>query len=217
MNEIAKPNAVIFGIDAGLTAPGFAVVDLSTGGYGTVLLAECFIPDVSGEGKTVTDFNAQRIGCIVNRILAIYLRYKPGVVVAELPTGGSKSGQAARGMAFSVAMTVSALASIKTLTGDRFQVCYITPHQNKKGAASGGKVVRDEGQSKWEVLTQMQEIWKIDWPHKKRKSLRHELDDGKCFAIADALSTIATYLRRDAKLLTGLAPVPANCPPAALA
>jgi Holliday junction resolvasome RuvABC endonuclease subunit len=185
----------ILGIDAGLTAPGFAVVARNCDNLtGDVLMAECFIPKHDKNLARKTDRDADRIRQIVSKIFELVYVYKPTVIVAELPTGGSKSGAAARGMAYSVAMTVSALCAVTRFIPTPIEIVYITPMENKKGSTGKVKWDVETDQGKWEVLQAVKAIWpNVIWPQ-KRKSI--EIDDAKCWAIADALSTIATYLRR---------------------
>ena len=195
---------VIFGVDAGLTAPGFAVVETSDDNpVGKILLAECFIPEwkLDGDGKKAkirkTDQDAWRIRQIVNRMFTIALQYKPEVIVAELPTGGAKSGGAIRGMAFSTSMTISFLEALEVFDQKTWpnEVVTITPNENKKGGTGKLKWDIEIEQGKWEIMVAIDKIWPgIAWPRKKR--LKTEFDDGLCWAMADALSCIATYLRR---------------------
>ena len=191
------------GIDAGLTSPGFSVVETSAEfPVGKVVLSECFVPKwimaangkVAKVGKTKQD--AYRIGQITRRLLDIVKKHSPDVIIAELPTGGAKSGAAIRGMAFSTAMTVAALEAVAYYdqAGEPKKVVYISPIDNKKG--STGKKTWDVApeQSKLAVYKSIDAIWPgIAWPMQKRK--KTNLDLGPCFAMADSLSCIATYLR----------------------
>jgi hypothetical protein len=202
---------IIFGIDAGLTAPGFAVVETSDKNEtGKVLLAECFIPEwkKDANGKVAklkkTEHDAWRIGQIVRRMLYITEEYKPEVIVAELPTGGAKSGGAIRGMAYSTAMTVSTIEAMlfygKNPTHWINEIVYISPLENKKGGTGQLKWHADENQGKWDVFVAITKIWPdVKWPMKKKPKTEH--DDAKCWAIADALSCVATFLRKYAKSL----------------
>ena len=201
---------VIYGIDAGLTSPGFAIVETSEDKpIGEIKHAECFIPEWKEAEKDVkgrkihirkTDQDSWRIAQIFNRMDAIAKQFKPDVIIAELPTGGAQSGGAIRGMAFSTAMTVCFLEAIKTDNSIwPTEIITITPIENKKGGT--GRLVWDIPieQGKWEVFTAIDKIWPgYKWPMKKRH--KTEYDDGVCWAMADALSCIATYLRRNGKL-----------------
>lgn len=202
---------IIMGVDAGLTAPGFAIVETSaTCPLGKVLVAECFIPTVK-RGRNIggkvfklrkTDFDAERICQITGRMFDLALQYKPEAIIAELPTGGAKSGAAIRGMAFSTAMTVSFTQALKSLVpnaGWPTTVEFITPIDNKKGSTGMAKWDVETEQGKWCVFNAVSRIWPYcKWPHKKTHPT--EIDDGKAWAMADGLSCIATYLRKTGKL-----------------
>ena len=199
---------VIYGIDAGLTAPGFAIVETSEEKpVGEVRHKECFVPewvlDEKGRKANIrkTDQDAWRIAQIFNRMYELAVQFKPDVIVAELPTGGAQSGGAIRGMAFSTAMTISFLEAIKIAKypGWPTEMITITPNENKKGGSGRIKWDVPIEQGKWEIFTAIDKIWPGQkWPMKKRH--KTEYDDGLCWAMADALSCIATYLRRKGTL-----------------
>jgi hypothetical protein len=206
---------VIYGIDAGLTAPGFAVVETSEEKpIGEIRHVECFIPEwkLNDKGRKAqirkTDQDSWRIRQIVKRMFELAIQYKPDVIIAELPTGGAQSGGAIRGMAFSTAMTVAFLESLETFKDYYLnvhnknwptEVVTITPIENKKGSTGRLKWDVPIEQGKWEIMTAVDKIWPgIEWPRKKR--LKTEYDDGLCWGMADSLSCVATYLRRKGTL-----------------
>lgn len=204
--------AIIIGIDAGLTSPGVSVIETAeTNPTGSVLLSECFIPEMNrrdAKGKIIkvkkTEQDTYRIGQIVRHILDICKKYNPEIIVVELPTGGARSAKAIRGMAFSTAMTVAALEALEYYRkGDPdfilAKVIYITPMANKKGGSGHLKWNIPIEQGKWEVMNGVKAIWPdVQWPMKRNRPT--EYDDGKCWAMADSLSCIATYLRRQGVL-----------------
>ncbi len=187
----------IFGIDAGLTAPGFAIVRRQTDrpdDFGAVLHAECFLPDAERVGSKST-YDADRIAQIVTRIVELSDQYAVSRFACELPTGGAKSSAAVRGMAFSTAMSVSAITCIR-LARPTVSVQYVTPIQSKKASSGIGARHTDADQGKWDVFQAVNAVWRYeDWPKKRRKSHQHLLDDSRCWAIADALSAILTDLK----------------------
>lgn len=204
---------IIMGVDAGLVAPGIAIVSTSDEKpVGSILLAECFQPewkmDKTGHKADIrkTDQDAWRIRQIVNKLLTVANQFKPDVIVAELPTGGAKSSSAIRGMAYSTSMTIAFLEALQFYNKDTLiypivkdwpsEVVCITPNENKKGGTGKLKWDVDIEQGKWEIMVAIGKIWPdFKWPVKKNKPL--EVDDGKAWAAADALSCIATYLRRN--------------------
>lgn len=192
-------NYRIFGVDAGLGAPGFSVIDFKSLSSTSVLLAECFIPSCKKTGSKTT-FDRERIEQITGRIFQIVLALRPNIIVAELPTGGSKSGAALRGMAFATAMTATAIKALQVLRPEimeSVEICYITPNQNKKGATGKIKWDVEIEQGKWEVMQAVKAIWpSVQWPMKKKRGLDHlVLDDTKCWGISDSLACCATWLR----------------------
>ena len=201
----------LFGIDAGFCTTGFSVVDFDesqpTFSSG-VLHAECFIPERPNKltaSKTLSDVT--RVEQTTLRLIDLCLRYLPDVVVVELPTGGAKSSGAMRGMAYATAMTCAALFALKKLTPiwtPEFE--FITPNANKKGA-TGLRVWNVEvAQGKWEVFVAVKAIWpNVNWPVKRGKRAA-EYDDAKCWAIADSLACVATYLRRKGVTLPEVTP-----------
>lgn len=186
----------IMGIDAGLTGPGLAVVEVTaTRPSGLVLLAECFRPKIEDPTSlSTTLFDAARCAQIASYIAQMIATYKPDVIVCEFPTGGAKSSAAIKGMAMATAMT-SAIIALSAAQG--CQLIAITPMQNKKGSAGPAKKSKseqDSEQSKWNVLAAVNLAWPgLPWPRKRRKP--EELDDAVCWTMADALSCVLTYLR----------------------
>lgn len=187
--------SIVMGIDAGLTSPGVAVVRCgSVAAYGDIVMAECFRPSVDRQRLSTSMFDAARCAQIVRYIAGLIRLHQPDVIVIELPTGGARSAAAIKGMAMSTAMTSALVALVRpTATA----VVVITPLQNKKG--STGEKARsmskaDSEQSKWNVLAAVNQAWPgLGWPRKKRKPA--ELDDAVCWAMADALSCVLTYLK----------------------
>ena len=188
---------IIMGVDAGLTSPGFSIVDLATN---TPVHYECFIPEMPDSGRK-TEKDAGRIGQIVTRMLNLIQQHRPEVIVAELPHGGAKSAAAIKGMAFSTSMTVAALTAFNWgwlrhgWQVDPPKIVYITPTQNKKGALGVAKLPRGEDQiDKWDIYRAVKDRWPtVVWPLKLRGPNKGQLDDGKVWAIADALACVMTY------------------------
>jgi hypothetical protein len=192
----------IFGLDAGFCAPGLAIVHWPTTGWGTPTAAECFIPkQLKDTSKTCNDVH--RISQIALKLDLYITNYCPDVIVVELPTGGARSAAAIKGMAFTTGSTAAALAIIldhRKRAGEKVpELVYITPNQNKKGSLNLPKLpTGDEKVDKWDILRAVDAIWPghIAWPKKKNG----KMDDAKCWAIADALSCVATYIRPKLKL-----------------
>lgn len=187
---------IVFGIDAGLTSPGFALIQTDTD---TLLFAECFIPKSVNHGSK-SDFNADRVGEIALRIAELCDSWLPEVVIVELPTGGAKSAGAGRGMALSLATTVAALTLIAqqfAARGQPLSLRWITPMENKKGGLGLKKWISG-ADSKTLTLDAMTRLYPLaPWPMKKAKKNKPAVRDlPKCWAVADALSCVVTYARR---------------------
>jgi Holliday junction resolvasome RuvABC endonuclease subunit len=189
----------IMGLDAGLTAPGFAVVETSEENLvGKIIHTECFIPEWDKSILKKTEQDVWRVSQIVKRVWTIVRQLDVNTIVAELPTGGAKSAGAIKGMAYSTSMTATAIEALKFFEPNRImEVVFITPLENKKGGTGKKKWDIEIEQGKWEIMSSIRGIWpEVDtlWPKKKKKP--QEVDDGLCWAISDALSCIATYLRK---------------------
>lgn len=176
---------IIFGIDAGFTAPGFAVVDIQSL-PGKILHAECVQTERTSKANfkklklRVSEDDARRICVITTRISEIVQEFKPDLVVAEVPTGGARGANAIKGMAFSTAMTVAACNVL------RVPLRLITPTQNKKGSTQLDKTAEKDA-----VFEAVSMTWpEFQWP---RMKTREDIDEIQCWAIADALSCVMTY------------------------
>lgn len=172
----------IFGIDAGFTAAGFAVVETSQGPYGKILHAECYqtARTPPKKRKSVTEDDARRIVELVSRMQWIASQFSPDAIVMELPTGGARGAGAIKGMAFSTGTTITAAHFLK------IPFAIINPFQNK--VASTGKTHGDKA----EVMRSAEACWPgIVWPKLKNG----KIDYVRSEAIADALSCILARIK----------------------
>lgn len=178
---------IYFGIDCGYAAPGFAIVD-AYAGCGTVLYAECFrTKGLSKKQRNAQDVykshdDARRCITVSDEIKRLVEIYDPDYAVVELPSAGAKSATAIKGMALGAATTVVTLHRLDV------PVLYITPGANKRGSTDDRNAQKDA------VKDAVQKIWPAfnGWPKLKKKNA---LDREACWAVADALSTIYTYLK----------------------
>ncbi len=192
---------IVLGLDAGFSAPGFAIVDLQNNGFGKIIHTECFMPKLNKEENKLkkckklhkADEFFIKINQVCDKIHELITTYNVELVITELPVGGAKSAKAIRGMAFSFALTISAIRIIQKYYNN-LKVEIISPQENKRGSLGVKKLTRNIDISKWSIFNAVDEIWKeqIDWPKLKRKDALASI---KCWAVADALSCVATYAR----------------------
>lgn len=182
-------------VDAGLTAPGFAVAAIDAIGTKNDRLLHygCFVPTMLEEGrKTLKDVN--RIEQIVSHMLDLCELYRPSAIIIELPTGGAKSAAAIKGMAFSTSMTSAALTCYKHYQDEQLEIIYITPIANKKAALGLEKFNVEV--DKWDMVKAAEKVWpSIVWPTRKNRKKEIVIDEGKAWAIADACGCLAAYIK----------------------
>lgn len=181
----------VMGIDAGWAAGGAAVVaipdDLSD--LGEVLQVACTRTERAAKHKrqSVTHDDAGRIRFISDQLAEIYERWKPEVVVVELPTGGAMNSGGIKGMALATATVVATLARLGA------HVMLITPRANK--LASTG----DPEAEKSAVIAGVKRHWAwIPWIPKRTQKSNVE-DQGNREAVADALSTVLAWHAAEVK------------------
>ena len=185
---------VIFGIDAGFNAPGFSIVDQSDSDPTKlrVLFSECFETEAYAGGdrdetyKSVDD--ARRMVEISKRIAELVRKYKPDVAVVELPTGGAKSSSAIKGMAIGAAVTVTTLYQLDVPR------VLITPSENKAAETGHRDAEKDE------VFDAVRRRFPDfdGWPRVSKRAKKRwrgtDLDELRCYAMSDSLSTILFYV-----------------------
>jgi hypothetical protein len=184
---------MILAIDAGLTAPGIAVLDSQTL---AVVHLECFRPKYKDKKDGVTGFNVGRISEHAVRILELYKEWRPETIVIEYPTGGAMSAGAIRGMAMSTAFTAASVACIKHLFDANLEVYPVTPLNSKKNSTGITNWHAADG-DKNTVLRSISKLWPgIVWPRMKRppKDQPDKIDESTAWAMSDALSAAVTYL-----------------------
>ena len=197
------------GIDAGYAMPGLSVAEVicEEGVWkpGKFIHAEGFICEAKSTKEKLlalkklpqTQQDVIIVRDTTRAILQLIRRWCPRHIVCELPTGGAKSSSAIKGMAMATAMTTAIVEAGLHLEGvSEYEICMITPMQNKKGS-TGVKVWKggEYDHDKWLLWEAVDKAWPgIPWPMKKRKSLRHLKDEGPCWAMSDALSCILTRI-----------------------
>lgn len=152
-----------------------------------VVDVRCIVTKATPKGKTYKAWDdARRIREVVSELLQIVDQHLPNVVVLELPISGARDANAIKGMAFSLAMFVSAVHTMELTT------VYVTPHQNKE--ASTGHKLADKSL----VIEKVKEVWpNVPWILKTRRGkLTSEIDTDRQEAVADALSTVLCYVKQ---------------------
>jgi Holliday junction resolvasome RuvABC endonuclease subunit len=191
----------VLGVDAGFTAPGFAVVDIGQGCR--VLFAECLQTEAYGGASKKkrrrldvykSEDDARRMVEISRRLAWIVGTYLPDLAVVELPSAGGKSSSAVKGMAIGAAVAVT------TLYGLGIPQVYVSPRENKLASTGDPYAEKDA------MLAAARRRYTLTWPTLKRST---KLDGPRCWAIADALGAITAWLSRWSPQL----PRPATRPP----
>lgn len=176
---------IVLGIDAGYGAPGMAVVKTETWdlSQSSILDVRCVVTSRSADRESVALDDVRRILETVNAIRSLIHKHPVDLAVVELPLAGSRSFQAAKGMAYATAMTVSTLHVLGIKTA------LINPYANKRGSTGDNRAVKED------VIGAVHRVWsEIPWPLKTvRKKLTNHPDEQQQEAIADALSTVITY------------------------
>lgn len=159
----------ILGIDTGITAPGFVIIDTENN---TVLYKQCFKPEAYS-AESVIHSNIRRSLLLTRFVQELIATYKPEVAVLEVFRGGAAHACTVRGL------LSSAIALITTLTLYEIPVFCVTPDLSKKVVTGNSQA------SKLGVITAIRDRWGI--PSQDLHIERQE-------AIADAAATICTYL-----------------------
>jgi len=127
---------MILGIDVGLVNTGWAIMSYYDGWH----VHETGIIKTEGSAKKVKIYKCddltRRVREILDGLASVVGTYQPKAIVAEMPSGGSKSAAGARGMAIGLTATV-ALA-----WGTKLPLISIIPTQSKKaccGSANASK------------------------------------------------------------------------------
>jgi Holliday junction resolvasome RuvABC endonuclease subunit len=127
----------LLGIDAGFSAPGYAVLEL-TPDTAKVLTAGCIQTKAISKKQRRTDSvyksedDARRIEEIAVSLAQVIREWSPDVAAVELPSAGAKSAAAIRGMAYATSVTASVLALTK------IPVYYLTPRASKVSTTGDG-------------------------------------------------------------------------------
>lgn len=178
---------VIFGLDAGFTLPGYAFFDVAENKVLDVGYVSTMRTPKKERGKSsgrfyVSHDDARRVIEIFDVLHEKIQLYRPSIAAVELPIGSGRSSAAVKGMAYA-----SAISAILTKLHN-LEPIWVTPDQNKVAACG----IHDA--SKEQVLEGVQRRFPgIDWPKLRLKSKSEKLDGPKCWAMADALSTIMYY------------------------
>jgi Holliday junction resolvasome RuvABC endonuclease subunit len=144
-----------------------------------------------------SDQRVEQIQVLVNSLRSIINKYKPKLIVAELPTSGGKSAHAISSMA--IAQTVcGAVAAYEDLPYE-----WVTPTENKK-ALTGAK-----NASKEDMMNAALKLYpqlKADYTHTKgqykgkiRGEFEHIADAIGAFETVKSTSSIIRLLRKDSK------------------
>lgn len=128
--------ATVLALDVGFAALGWAVIDAAIGDVCCAGVIRT-VKSQAKRGVRVADDDWDRCAVQARAVAALVTLHTPACVVAELPTGGSKSARATRAMALGtgIAATVCTLLSIPV-------VC-TTPRDGKiaaTGRANADKV-----------------------------------------------------------------------------
>lgn len=185
----------IMGVDCGYGAPGLAVVSsepalinghtFNTNPRKLVhVFSECIKTERNQDRQSVATDDCRRISDIGRWLREHYSRWKPNVVVMEVPFSGARGAMAIKGMAFATAISVSVADSFFTECLV-LQLC--SPYDTKKWCTGNTKAEKDD------VISAVSTVFNnVPWPKLKTKD---KLDSDRCEAIADSLAAVLTFLR----------------------
>lgn len=129
---------MILALDVGFTNTGWVVFDGQSPIDCGVIATEKNEADLPKSKYRITDDNTGRCQRIANQLASVISKYAVKAIVAELPTGGSKSSSAATKMAMATAVvaTVVELMNVRHI--------WTTPISGKKALCSNKGATKDE-------------------------------------------------------------------------
>lgn len=171
----------VMALDSGLANTGLVVAGIDRQGNIVILHAECLCTEREAKARRiyVTDDYVRRVTDIARAINANLKKYKPVLIVAELPVSGGKSASAHFGMG--VAVTLA--ATIAELSGVPMRnYCWDDGKFKMTGRKSAGKDdVQTAVLAKYPVL----KTEKYDFINK-----RTQKPTGKFEHVADAIAVL---------------------------
>jgi len=170
-----KQKTYLFGIDAGYNHCGITVFDPVKQKF---VYSECIEPPhTKRETKAREAF--EKCQYVSNSLLSIAERYKPSSIYVELPTGGSKSQNAIRGMAAASAI----IASFSAIEAVKCKI--VTPTMIKRLVKPKGAVEKEEVQDFVELVL---EPYGFYYPNKKLGIREHIADAAAALVAGGAIN-----------------------------
>jgi Holliday junction resolvasome RuvABC endonuclease subunit len=143
----------------------------------------------AGKNTKVTADDTRRIKESCLWLQELITRFKPKLVVVELPLSGAKSSLAAKGMSFATGYTVGLLTLLQEPLG--FKIVYYTPYDTKKVCCGHRHAEKDQM-----IKAAAHAFPHVVWPQKRvKKGNPPEYHPAKSEAIADSLCAILTFVR----------------------
>jgi len=173
---------IIMGIDCGYTHPGCAIVDFDNTSADQPILdfkhGETLETERREDRVSVILDDHRRISMISKWLRETHDRFRPSLVVLELPTSGARSALAIKGMGFATALTIATVESY--FKHDKLEL--ISPYDSKLWCCGDRHAEKDE------VIKAVSKFFpNVPWPTMKRKKgINSALAEG----IADSLAAI---------------------------